>query len=164
MHKPRPRRRNIIPLFHHLYFLILHKLLQNFAIWVSAEANFKANHIWVLFIKNGFDQEWASVMHKSLASWLHHTIKISAELILNEISNIFSMVNDIVLHDSAEDNTKRTLIVKSIGIAWFYILFGNHLLEVHICAFFIHGFDGSVNLLESVNPSFFIPCMDYLIQ
>jgi hypothetical protein len=103
-------------------------------------------------------------MSKCLASWFCDSIKESAKLMLNKVCNILSMVNNIVLNNSGENNTKSTFILKASTKTLLDLLFKlSSIFKIHISALLIKSFNGFIYIFPLVNPALLIATYDDLI-
>lgn len=58
------------------------------------------NDVCVLFIEEPFDEIRSCVVYKSFTGRFDQSIEHRAKLMFHEIGDIFSVVGDIVFHDS----------------------------------------------------------------
>lgn len=75
-------------------------------------------------------------MDKGLACGFDIILKKRTEFNIDEVSNIYSVIVDIVLHDSEEDYAKSALILKATFNGRVILLL--YLIEVGICAGGLH--------------------------
>ena len=131
-------------------------LVDYFALRIFAHAWGVADHVWVLFVQETFDYVRACVVGEGFAGRLDESTKHRAKLVLNEAGDIFSMIDNIVLHNSGDDSTKRALIVKAV--------IGVKSLEIGIGAFLGQIEQTRVDLLINLNPIRHVEHADQFMQ
>jgi len=68
----------------------------------------------LLILKEGVDNDWPGVMNECLTSRLHNSVEQSAELVINELSEVFKVVPPVSFHDLQNYNAQCAAVVEPL--------------------------------------------------